>query len=71
MRAARRREIDIVVVARLDRLARPDHVVLPHPTLSLDGVQRLATLASEAGVPLLDAGVSGRQGATTAWAICA
>jgi len=50
--------------------AGPDHVVLLHSTLSLDGVQRLATLASEAGVPLLDAGVSGRQGHHSAGDLC-
>jgi 3-hydroxyisobutyrate dehydrogenase-like beta-hydroxyacid dehydrogenase len=50
--------------------AGPDHVVLLHSTLSLDGVQRHATLASEAGVPLLDAGVSGRQGHHSVGDLC-
>lgn len=50
--------------------AGPEHVVLLHSTLSLNGVHRLAALASEAGVALLDAGVSGRQGQHSVGDLC-
>ncbi|MEZ4331105.1 MAG: NAD(P)-dependent oxidoreductase [Myxococcota bacterium] len=50
--------------------AGAEHVVLIHSTLSIDGLRRLAALASEAGVPLLDAGVSGREGQRSVGDLC-
>ena len=50
--------------------AGADHVVMLHSTLSLDGVERVAKLASDAGVPLLDAGVSGRAGQHSVGDLC-
>ena len=44
--------------------------MLLHSTLSLEGLDRIAALASEAGVALLDAAVSGRQGQNSVGDLC-